>query len=59
MICLTKKEVFNGYRALLEIEKFINVNEPCFQEDDKVFVWICYAMILSPLMHVLYCFIFK
>lgn len=58
--CLTKEETLQAYRVLLEIERLIDKDDPCFQEEDnKILIWIIYLVLASPLVHIIYGLMFK
>jgi hypothetical protein len=60
MCCLTKEETLQTYRVLLEFERLIDKDDPCFQEEDnKVLIWGIYLVLASPLLHIVYGLIFK
>lgn len=55
MCCLTKEETLQAYRVLFEIERLIDKDDLCFQEEDnKVLIWVIYLVLASPLVHIVY-----
>lgn len=59
MCCLSEREILQGYRVFLEIEKLIDRNDPCFQDGNKVWVWAAYIVLASPFLHILISLMFK
>lgn len=59
MCCLSKREILQGYRVFLEMEKLIDWNDPCFQDGNKVWIWVAYVGLASPLLHIVISLMFK
>lgn len=55
MCCLTKEEILQAYRVLLEFERLIDKGDFCFQEEDnKVLICVIYLVLASLSVHIVY-----